>query len=369
MINYIELAKQAAEKYGFILEFNTKKELEKNQYQVDLNVPLPGGIEVDVKASKYKHMQLIIECKGADPTSCLILVKEAKKEHYNSRRHIIAHTNFAIAQYKPHPDSEFFTFTGDFFHLSKDKKQLNKAPGDYDKNNFYKAQTQIIEAINAISSQIASKNKLKLLLAISDSDLSEENKLNATINMDEIDPGEKKDWCYLIPVIVTNVNNIFVIDYNQNEVIVESHKWVLQKTKINEQISLRKKNGEKPYSISIAVVGIKYLDEFTKYVEGMVVSDGEIKLGSSNINDIFNAGVIKLGQYIKNTYGLDVNNHQIINGELNIRFLNTSNILVLDITKYRDVISFFPNNPTNKEDKKYRDELITEVDTKLKNQS
>ncbi|MDF1931613.1 hypothetical protein PGH45_18290 [Legionella pneumophila] len=184
-----------------------------------------------------------------------------------------------------------------------------------------------------------------------------------------IDPGEKKDWCYLIPVIVTNVNNIFVIDYNQNEVIVESHKWVLQKTKINEQISLRKKNGEKPYSISIAVVGIKYLDEFTKYVEGMVVSDGEIKLGSSNINDIFNAGVIKLGQYIKNTYGLDVNNHQIINGELNIRFLNTSNILVLDITKYRDVISFFPNNPTNKEDKKYRDELITEVDTKLKNQS
>ncbi|TID99085.1 hypothetical protein DIZ66_17300, partial [Legionella pneumophila] len=73
--------------------------------------------------------------------------------------------------------------------------------------------------------------------------------------------------------------------------------------------------------------------------------------------------------YIKNTYGLDVNNHQIINGELNIRFLNTSNILVLDITKYRDVISFFRNNPTNKEDKKYRDELITEVDTKLKNQS
>jgi len=115
MTDYKELVKQAAEKYGFNLEFKTKKILEENQYQVDLNVPLTGDIEVDVKASKYKHMQLIIECKGADPTSCLILVKEAKKEHYNSRRHIIAHTNFAIAQYKPHPDSEFYTFTGDFF--------------------------------------------------------------------------------------------------------------------------------------------------------------------------------------------------------------------------------------------------------------
>jgi hypothetical protein len=283
MTNYIELAKQAAENYGFNLEFKTKRELEKNQYQVDLNVPLAGGIEVDVKASKYKHMQLIIECKGADPTSCLILVKEAKKEHYNSRRHIISYSNFAIAQYKPHPDSKFFTFTGDFFHLSKDRKQLNKAPRDYEKNNFYKAQTQIIEALNAFSSRMVSKNRLNLLLAISESDFSEKDKDNARINIEDLDSGEIKDWCYLIPIIVTNVKNIFVIDYTQDEVIVERHKWVLQKTKINEQISLQKKNGEKPHSISVAVVSIEYLDEFTKYVETMVVDDGEINLGNSNI--------------------------------------------------------------------------------------
>jgi hypothetical protein len=86
-------------------------------------------------------------------------------------------------------------------------------------------------------------------------------------------------------------------------------------------------------------------------------------------DDILNAGILKLKQYIKNTYHLDVNKHQIIYEELIIRFLNTSNILVLDVAKYRDAISFFPNNPTNKEDQKDRDELITEVDKKLKNQS
>ncbi|MHA3320699.1 hypothetical protein ACX1FC_05535 [Legionella pneumophila] len=286
MIDYIKLAKQAAENYGFNLEFKTKRELENNKYQVDLNVPLTGGIEVDVKASK-KNMQLIIECKGADPSSCLILVKEAKNEYYNTNRHIIAHTNFAIAQYKPHPDSELYTFTGDFFNLIEQKNKdpkLNKAPYGI----FYKAQIQIIEALNAISSPIASVNKLKQICAISDSNLSEEDKVKATINIDNLDSDEKKDWCYLIPVIVTNVKNILVIDYTNNDIIVESHKWVLQKSKINEQIKLKKKNGERPLSISIAVVSIKYLREFTEYVETMVVNDGQINLGNSKITGKLN---------------------------------------------------------------------------------
>lgn len=288
MSEYKDLVREAAQKYGFNLEFKTKKILEENQYQVDLNVPLTGGIEVDVKATKDQHKQVLIECKGTDPTSCLILVKEAKSEYYNSRRHIIAHTNFAIAQYKPHPESDFYTFTGDFFNLrnkNNKKKELTRNSSTDSNNNFYKAQSQIIEALNAISKPMASENQFQLQMAISKSDLSSEDKLKALINIDDLNIIKHENLCYLIPVIVTNVKSIWVVDYTQDEVIVEPHQWVLQKARINEQIPLKSKNGEKPYSISISVVSISYLSQFLKFIEAMSVPEGEISIDSSYIKE------------------------------------------------------------------------------------
>lgn len=86
------------------------------------------------------------------------------------------------------------------------------------------------------------------------------------------------------------------------------------------------------------------------------------------MNDfIFSTGLSKLEQYIKDTRNLCVNDHQFMDGNVIIRFLNISDILVLDIIKFRDAISFFPNTPTNQEDQKDRDELIAEIDKQLKN--
>jgi hypothetical protein len=247
----MELVKQAAERYGFNLEFKTKKILEENKYQVDLNVPLTGGTEVDVKASKYQTVQILIECKGTDPTSCLVLIKEAKGEYYNTRRHIIAHTNFAISQYKPDPKAEFYTFTGDFFKKTN-KTELTKTAINDDNNNFYKAQIQIMEALNAIARRMASKNRLKQLM----------NNQNGG----DLDIREHEELVYLVPIIVTNAS-IWVVDYTQDEIIVEPHRWVLQKARINEQILLENKNGDTPYSISVAIVSINYLDQFLGCVD------------------------------------------------------------------------------------------------------
>jgi hypothetical protein len=268
MTNYKELVKQTAEKYGFNLEFKTKKILEANQYQVDLNIPLPDGTEVDIKAGKYQHMQILIECKGTDPSSCLILIKEPKQEYYNSRRHIIAHTHYAIAQYKPAAESDFYTFTGDFFNLKPNNKELKKSSTSDDNNNFYKAQLQIIEALNGISIRESAKNRLK-------ASLGENNQGNYTRN----------NRCFLIPIIVTNANNIWVVDYTKDEVAVKPHKWALQKVRITNLISLEDKNGDKPYTISVAVVNISYLEQFIRHVENMVAVEGEINIGNSFLDE------------------------------------------------------------------------------------
>ncbi|HHS8316887.1 TPA: hypothetical protein ACTUNV_003364, partial [Legionella pneumophila] len=68
-------------------------------------------------------------------------------------------------------------------------------------------------------------------------------------------------------------------------VVVEPHKWALQKAKINDLISLENQNGEKPYTISIPVVNIAFLEQFVIYIERMVVGEGEINIGKSLIDE------------------------------------------------------------------------------------
>lgn len=263
MIDYMQLVTQAAEKYGFNLEFKTKEIFEKNQYQVDLNVPLRDGIEVDVHASRDQNRQVLIECKGTDPSSCLILIKDPKK-NYKTNRYNIPNSKFAIAQYKPHAGSDFYTFTGDFFNLKN--KELKRSSINDENNNFYKAQIQIMEALNAFYMSEASRTVLSMF---------EEDNNN----------GESEERCFLIPMIVTNADKIWVVDYSKKDGIAKPHKWVLQRARINDYIHIEYKNGEKPYSISVAVVSINYLDQFLKFVENMFLSHGEISIENSYLED------------------------------------------------------------------------------------
>lgn len=196
----------------------------------------------------------------------MILVKEPSGKFYNTKRHIISYTEYAIAQCKPDAESEFFTFTGDFFNLKPNNKELKPLVFSDDNNNFYKDQNQVIETLNGISSRESSLNRLK-------ETLDEYKKENTPSNK-----------CFLIPIIVTNAN-ISVVDYTMDEVLVEPHKWVLQKAKINDLISLENQNGESPYTISIPVVNIAFLAQFVKYIERMVVVEGEINVGKSLIDE------------------------------------------------------------------------------------
>jgi hypothetical protein len=94
-------------------------------------------LEIDLIANKYTDRHFIIECKGTDSSSFLILVKESDEQDNvtNMMRHCVEGTNYRLVGYEL---PTFCTFTGDFFN--NNTKELKKASRNDDDNNFYKAQ-------------------------------------------------------------------------------------------------------------------------------------------------------------------------------------------------------------------------------------
>ncbi|HAU2429474.1 TPA: hypothetical protein JBL05_13140, partial [Legionella pneumophila] len=146
-----KLILDAANSYGFNLEFRAKKILEEKSFSVLMNQLIKNGdefVEIDIKAAQYQGREWLIECKGAANSSYLILIKEDNSNDpklYNTRRHVIKDSNYRVAQFKPDENQCFFTFTGDFFN--KTGNQLKKASKNDFENNFFKAQNQILSAI------------------------------------------------------------------------------------------------------------------------------------------------------------------------------------------------------------------------------
>lgn len=235
----------AANKYGFNLEFKTKDKFEENGFITRHNILMRLGdslLEVDLIASAYTDRHFIIECKGTDSSSSLILVKESDGQDNvaSMMRHCISGTNFRLIGYE---SSSFCSFTGDFFHYNG--KELKKASRNDDDNNFYKAQLQIIDAICAFAQN------------------------------------ESKNISHIIPVIVTNAN-IWVVDYNKPEKTDTTPcKWVLHKVKLDNKLKLEPAYEEADVlSFVLPVVNIHYLDEFIKNTKNMNTSTGRIKVGS-----------------------------------------------------------------------------------------
>lgn len=78
-----DLVKIAANKYGFNLEFKTKNIFEKNGFVTKHNILMKLNeelLEIDLIANKYVDRHFIVECKGTDSSSCLILVKESTEQ-------------------------------------------------------------------------------------------------------------------------------------------------------------------------------------------------------------------------------------------------------------------------------------------------
>ena len=244
-----KLILDAANKYGFNLEFRAKKILEEKNFTVLMNQLIKNEdefVEVDIMAGQYQGRKWLIECKGASSSSYLILIKEdagIDTKMYNTRRHTIAGSNYRIAQFKPDLNQYFFTFTGDFFN--KTGKQLKKSAKNDAENNFFKAQSQILSAIKAIS--------------LTDT----ENK-------------KSRDFPIIIPIIITNAK-IWTIDYNNSAgPEVTPYKWVLHKIPTKNNLFITPKNDREFNSISILILNIEYFDDFLS--NHLFNVDGEISI-------------------------------------------------------------------------------------------
>lgn len=247
-----ELVKTAANKYGFNLEFKTKCIFEKIGCVTEANKLLRLNddlLEIDLVATLYPDRPFIVECKGTDSSSFLILVREStnvRSQTHIIRRHIISGTNYRLVGYDSSPQTFFCTFTGDFF--SYHTKELKKLSKNDEENNFYKAQLQMINAISAFSN----------------------------INT--------KAVSHIIPLIVTNAK-IWVVDYNDsNSVSANSYKWVLHKVKLDAKLELDQRDEEDDVlSFVIPVVSSTYLEEFIKMSQNFNISTGCIHTSSTPI--------------------------------------------------------------------------------------
>lgn len=264
-MNKIELIKKTAEKYGFNLEFRTSKILEKDSYASLLNKVIQHGsklTEIDVLATKYNEgLHLVVECKGANNNSLLILVKssnstlnEYKNSHTNATRYIIDDSEYRIpiAPINKSPSDPIYTITGDFFQMN-DSKTLKKYSKNDEGNNFYKAQQQIIEAID-----VYSKEPIK-----------------------NPEGDQRKD--YIVPLIVTN-SEIWVIDFNDDETKASNHKWVLHRTLINDKKLPLKLNGIYCSYFPITIVNINHLESALKNIN-KVTYESKLQFDNSLIED------------------------------------------------------------------------------------
>ncbi|CAM3008167.1 hypothetical protein [Legionella worsleiensis] len=243
-----ELVKTAANKYGFNLEFKTKSIFEKNGFCTKHNVLVKlndESLEIDLLANKYVDRHFIIECKGTDSSSALILVKESVEQDNmaDMRRRNIEGTNFRLVGFE---GENFCTFTGDFFN--NNTKELKKSSRNDDENNFYKAQLQINDAISAFIQSASS------------------------------------GVSYITPVIVTNAS-IWVVDYNNpDKTEVDEFRWVLHKVKLGNNFKFVSREEESEVlSFILPVVNINYLDSFIKDAINMNTSTGRIKISPLSI--------------------------------------------------------------------------------------
>lgn len=234
---------KAASKSGFNLEFNTKKIFSEKGLKTEINqlyLYNDTPIEIDVVARcQTPKMYFVVECKGSESTSCLILVKDA----VSNGKTIIARSNFLDSKARlvgfnstmPIPSS----FTGDFYR--NNSNDLIKLSKNDQENNFYKAQQQIKDAI------------LSFYQCIED---------------------DAEDFYYIVPLIVTN-SQIWAVDYNNDEPECSKYKWFLQKIKLDSRFKLSANNIPST-SLLIPIVNINYLEEFVTLALRLKADPGQL---------------------------------------------------------------------------------------------
>jgi hypothetical protein len=82
---------------------------------------------------------------------------------------------------------------------------------------------------------------------------------------------------HLIPCIITNAK-IWIIDYKDpQKPNVKNYKWALHKVKLDPLLKLEKREGKEPFSFTIPVVNIRFLEEFIR--RSQLIQDGKIEVG------------------------------------------------------------------------------------------
>lgn len=229
---------EAAEKYGFNLEFKTRDIFRKHGYSTEINKMYSykdGFIQIDVEA-KLQDRLFLVECKGTASDSLLILIQDSKDSEDSETiytRRVIHGSDFRIMGFGGL--GRFCTSSGDFF--TKDQKKLKKTSKNDTENNFFKAQTQITDALCAVHSTIKCKPNWEV------------NPIN------------------VMPVIVTNAK-IWAIDYEETPKKATQHKWVKHKVISNTELPILLNDDKVPTYLA-HVVNVDYLGEFLDKCKNM----------------------------------------------------------------------------------------------------
>lgn len=238
-----DLILNAASKSGFKLEFETKKIFSEKGFKTEINqsylykdVPF----EIDIVASYQRpEIHFVVECKGSESTSCLILVKDAvSNEKMAIARSIFLNSNARLVGFNSTtriPSS----ITGDFYR-NTDKALIKLSKND-EENNFYKAQQQIKDGILAFYKHIEELNETPY---------------------------------YIVPLIVTN-SQIWAVDYNWDEPQCAKYKWFLQKIKLDSRFKLST-NNTPTTSLLVPIVNIDYLKDFVTLALTLKADPGQI---------------------------------------------------------------------------------------------
>ncbi|WP_440616220.1 hypothetical protein [Cysteiniphilum sp. 6C5] len=223
--NSIDIIQDIAIKNGYLLEFEVCQSIDKlinTQEQSEIRMgELIGrdNIEVDIIAAFYDK-NYIIECKGAQEGTNLILVKAPKSicdkdndttEGYSSdvvcplvtKKHRLASgrdINYRVLNFNiKDGQSAPYTINGNF-HQMKSNKCFDSADS---RNNFYKAQQQICQTMENFSP------------------------------IQSIEDDDKPYPSIVIPIIATNAD-IWVIDYETNSggninPVIEKYDWAIHR--------------------------------------------------------------------------------------------------------------------------------------------
>ena len=251
-----KLVKDIALQNGYLIEFEVSKALnaiDDSSKTISMgHLVGNNNIEIDVVAAFYKKHYLI-ECKGCEKKSFLILVKAPSLMKNNDDNSSMRMMNVEFGEMpRPSPNGDGYIFEYKIFNFNINHK--NSAPytvnGDFHKNgstkkfdtadsrsNLYKAQQQICEAM-----------------------------VNYEPSKFEHDDDQR---CSVIPMIVTN-SNICVIDYEkENEPVVAQHKWVIHRVanKLkNLRIIKNNNNRHKTTVFQLLIVNKRYVKELVEII-------------------------------------------------------------------------------------------------------